>query len=116
MINHKHILFLELERYPEYCEECPMFCKEPYQCHNERGMKAGCSFGYMDNYDMRDFYGDILFDKCRIKDNPNVSIIKETNKTCSNCSYSQISCGDLICKYHNSCVNPTGKCSWYTKK
>lgn len=77
MIKHKHIIFLELERYPEKCEECPMFCKTPYQCHNERGMEAGCRLGYMDNYDMRDFYGRTLFDKCDIKNNPNVSIIKE---------------------------------------
>lgn len=77
MIKHRHIIFLELERHPENCEECPMFCKTPYQCHNERGMEAGCRLGYMDNYDMRDFYGRTLFDKCDIKNNPNVSIIKE---------------------------------------
>lgn len=79
MIKYKNTISFEIERYPEYCKECPMFREKPYQCHNERGMEAGCILGYMDQYDMRDFYGDVLFDKCGIKENPNVSIIKENN-------------------------------------
>ena len=77
MIKHKLIILIELERYPKNCEECPMFYKTSYQCHNERGIEAGSCLGYMDNYDMRDFYGRTLFDKCDIRNNLNVSIIKE---------------------------------------
>lgn len=79
MIKYRQIILLELEQYPEKCEECPMFYKTPYQCHNERGMEAGCCLGYMDNCDMRDFYGDTLFTKCRIKNNPDVTIRKDNN-------------------------------------
>lgn len=79
MIKYKQTIFLELERYPEKCDECPMFYKTPYQCHNERGLEAGCRLGYMDDCDMRDFYGRELFAKCDIQNNPKVSIRKEDN-------------------------------------
>lgn len=80
MIKHRETILLELERYPEECDECPMFYKTPYICHNERGMEAGCRLGYMDDEDMRDFYGRTLFVKCDIKNNPNVSVRKEKAK------------------------------------
>ena len=74
MIKYRQIILLELERYPKKCRECPMFTMMPYQRHNERGTEGGCRLGYMDGNDMRDFYGDILFTKCDIKNNPNVTI------------------------------------------
>ena len=74
MIKYRQIILLELERYPRKCRECPMFTMMPYQCHNERGTEGGCRLGYMDGNDMRDFYGDMLFTKCDIKNNPNVTI------------------------------------------
>lgn len=74
MIKYRQIIILELERYPEKCCECPMFATTPYQCHNERGMEGNCGLGYMSNCDMRDFSGSTLFDKCDIKNNPNVTI------------------------------------------
>jgi hypothetical protein len=77
MIKYRGIILFELERYPEKCNECPMFTRAPYQCHNERGMEARCLLGYMDNEDMRDYSGAELFAKCGIKSNPNVSIRKE---------------------------------------
>lgn len=77
MIKYRQTILLELEQYPEKCDECPMFYKSPYICHNERGIEAGCRLGYMDDEDMRDFYGSTLFFKCGIKNNPNVSIRKE---------------------------------------
>lgn len=80
MIKYRQTILLELERYPERCNECPMFATTPYQCHNERGMEAVCLLGYMDNDDMRDFYGNILFAKCGIKNDPNVTIKKEELK------------------------------------
>nr|DAU60912.1 MAG TPA: High potential iron-sulfur protein-sulfur protein, ELECTRON TRANSPORT, Iron.0A [Caudoviricetes sp.] len=36
-------------------------------------------------------------------------------RSCSNCDYSHIRCGELICQWHESYVNPTGKCSWWMK-
>ncbi len=42
--------------------------------------------------------------------------MKETKKTCSNCSYSHFSCGLFICQWHEAYVTPTTKCSWWTKK
>ena len=63
MIKYRETILLELERYPEKC--------------NERGMEARCLLGYMDNEDMRDYSGAELFAKCGIKSNPNVSIRKE---------------------------------------
>lgn len=79
MINYRQIICFELERYPERCLECPMFTMTPYQCHNESGKEGGCGFGYMDGEDMRDFYGEILFDKCNIKNRPDVVIRKDIN-------------------------------------
>ena len=76
MIKHREIILLELERYPERCDECPMFYKTPYTCHNERGMEAGYRLGYMGGNDMRDFSGYRLFDKCDIRNNHNVVLMK----------------------------------------
>lgn len=79
MIKHRQTIFLELGRYPERCDECPMFMMTSYQCHNECGMESHCGLGYMSNDDMRDFYGETLFTKCDIKNNPNISIKKKEN-------------------------------------
>ena len=37
-------------------------------------------------------------------------------RSCSNCDYSHTTCGELICRWHESYVNPTKKCSWWVKK
>lgn len=74
MIKHAMIVKYEFERYPTHCRECPAFTEHPYQCHNERGMEAGCMLGYMRKRDMRDFYGNTRFVACDIEHNPNVVI------------------------------------------
>ena len=74
MIKYRQTIFLELDRYPKKCGECPMFTMMPYRCHNERGMEGHCGLGYMSNDDMRDFDGKVLFAKCNMKNNPNVVI------------------------------------------
>lgn len=56
-----------MSKYPTKCKECPCFSQQPYRCHNERGMEAKCSLGYMHREDMRDFYGNTRFFKCRIE-------------------------------------------------
>jgi len=77
MIKHKIHIKYELERYPTHCRECPAYIESPYQCHNERGMEAGCILGYMYHFDMRDFGGNTKFRNCDIEHNPNVSILEE---------------------------------------
>ncbi|MEG1563823.1 MAG: hypothetical protein RR365_08865 [Bacteroides sp.] len=72
MIKHKISVKLEIERYPERCNECPMFSQSPYSCHNERGMEGGCELGYMEHSDMRDFSGRQLFNYCKMKKDPRV--------------------------------------------
>lgn len=37
-------------------------------------------------------------------------------KSCSNCDNSYIMCGELICRWCESYVTPTGKCPWWVKK
>ena len=37
-------------------------------------------------------------------------------KSCLNCDNSNTMCGELVCRWHESYVNPTGKCSWWVKK
>lgn len=37
-------------------------------------------------------------------------------KTCLNCDHSYIMCGELICRWNETYVSPTGKCSWWVKK
>ena len=63
-----------LARYPTRCGECPAFHQVPYSCHNERGMEAQCSLGYMSGQDTRDWSGRTLFPGCRIQENPNVTV------------------------------------------
>lgn len=68
-------IIAKIERYPDKCNECPFFRLSEYQCHNERGKEADCELGYMKGNDMRDFMGYRLFGGCRIRSNPNISII-----------------------------------------
>lgn len=75
-MKYKQRIILEIERYPENCKECPAFYQHPYTCHNERGMEADCRLGYMCD-DMRDFSGDRLYNKCDIRNNPDVAIMEE---------------------------------------
>lgn len=37
-------------------------------------------------------------------------------KSCLNCDNSNTMCGELVCRWHESYVSPTGKCSWWVKK
>lgn len=53
---------------PRVCGVCPFYSERPYQCHNERGMEANCSLGFMRGTDTRDHsYENVLFRGCRIK-------------------------------------------------
>lgn len=38
--------------------------------------EGSCELGYMDNYDMQDFYGWSIFKSCNIKNDPRVRIVK----------------------------------------
>lgn len=76
-MKYKKLIVLELERYPENCKECPAFHTSRYQCHNERGIEGHCELGYMNDCDMRDFYGWCLFKSCNIKNNPRVRIVED---------------------------------------
>lgn len=77
MIKCKKLIALELEKYPTKCNECPMFSLSRYQCHhNEYGLEGSCKLGYMDDYDMRDFYGWSIFKSCNIKNDPRVRIVE----------------------------------------
>lgn len=40
----------------------------------------------------------------------------EPNKICYDCEHSHSMCGELICRWHEAYVSPTGKCSWWVKK
>ena len=80
MIKHKISMNLEIERYPERCNECPMFSQMPYSCHNERGMEAGCELGYMSHSDTRDFGGQRLFEHCKMRKDPRVILRKAKKK------------------------------------
>lgn len=42
--------------------------------------------------------------------------IMETRKDCSTCDHSYTMCGELICRWHEAYVSPSGKCSWWVKK
>lgn len=77
MIKYKKLIALELEKYPSKCNGCPMFYTTRYQCHNECGIEGHCELGYMDGYDMRDFYGDGLFELCNIKNDSRVRIVED---------------------------------------
>ena len=77
MIKYKKLIALELEKYPAKCNDCPMFYTTRYQCHNECGIEGHCELGYMDGYDMRDFYGDELFELCNIKNDSRVRIVED---------------------------------------
>ena len=76
MIKYKKLIALELEKYQTKCSECPMFHTIRYQCHNESGIEGDCELGYMNDYDMRDFYGWYLFKSCNIKNDPRVKIVE----------------------------------------
>ena len=75
MIKYKKLIALELEKYPTKCSECHMFHTSHYQCHNESGIEGDCELGYMNDCDMRDFYGWCLFKSCNIKNDPRVKIV-----------------------------------------
>lgn len=77
-IAYRERVFLEIQRYPDRCNECPMFCQVPYQCHNEHGLEGQCRLGYMTGSDMRDFFGHYLFEKCNIRNNPSVTLMEAT--------------------------------------
>ena len=77
MIKYKKLIALELEKYPAKCNDCPMFYTTRYQCHNECGIEGHCELGYMDGYDMRDCYGNRLFELCNIKNDPRVRIVED---------------------------------------
>ena len=74
-IKYKKYVTYEMERYPEYCKECPAFKQTPSFCHNERGMEADCELGYMCG-DMRDFVGNIKYNKCKIENDTRVRVLK----------------------------------------
>lgn len=74
MMKHRIEMTVYLERYPRYCQECPLFYQTPYACHSDRGMQGGCRLGYMEHTDVRDFYGDKLFPGCHMKTDKNVII------------------------------------------
>ena len=76
MIKCKKYITYEIERYPEYCKECPAFEQTPYSCHNERGMEADCELWYMSGADMRDFTGNLKYDKCKIETDERRKVIK----------------------------------------
>lgn len=63
-----------IERYPNYCGECPFFRLYDYSCHNERGKEGHCELGYMGGHDMRDFYGKYKFVGCKIEENESIKI------------------------------------------
>lgn len=75
-LKHTIRTIFEMERYPKCCAECPAFRTEEYQCHNERGEVGVCLLGYMEHSDTRDFYGRTRFEKCKIEENPNVTIVE----------------------------------------
>ncbi len=74
MMKHRIEMTVYLERYPRYCQECPLFYQTPYSCHLERGLQGGCRLGYMEHTDVRDFCGDKLFPGCHMKTDKNVII------------------------------------------
>ena len=76
-MKYKKLIALELERYPRSCDECPAFHTSWYRCHNEHGIEGQCNLGYMDNDDMRDFNGGVLYHNCGIKGDPRVRIMEE---------------------------------------
>ena len=76
MIKCKKLIALELEKYLTKCNGCPMFHTSRYQCHNECSIEGNCELGYMDGYDMRDFYGWSIFKSCNIKNDPRVRIVE----------------------------------------
>lgn len=65
---------MKLSAYPTRCQDCPAFHTTPYICHNERGDVAHCAMGYMGGCDMRDFSGRTLFFRCRLRNDPRVTI------------------------------------------
>lgn len=71
----KYNVFYELEKYPEKCRECPCFVQDEYHCHNEYGVVADCTLGFMKGHDMRDFYGNIKFKHCKIEEDKRIKIL-----------------------------------------
>ena len=35
---------------------------------------------------------------------------------CSNCEHSRITCGEILCRWHEAYVSPTGKRPWWEVK
>lgn len=74
-IKYKKHISYEIERYPERCNECPAFKRQPYSCHSERGMEAVCELGYMNGKDTRDFMGSVICPDCNIEHDNRVTVI-----------------------------------------
>lgn len=80
MIKFKKIVSFQIERYPDYCAECPAYFERPYQCHNERGMEGDCALGYMASNDMRDYNSRCLFGGCKIREDDLVTLMEDGEK------------------------------------
>lgn len=64
MIKHIEEIKVTVERYPNYCDECPMFYQTEYKHHGKRLQEAHCKLGYMEGFDTIDFSGRSLFRGC----------------------------------------------------
>ncbi len=64
----------EMNRYPEYCAECPAFSTTVYSCYEGQGTEGHCELGCFVGSDMRDFDGGKLFEGCDMMSNPNVTV------------------------------------------
>ncbi len=76
MIKFKKSVLYEIERYPNFCEECPAYSEHRYRCHNECGTVSDCELGYMAGRDMRDYNGKRFFIGCGMRHDKRV-VIKE---------------------------------------
>lgn len=47
---------VDISEFPKTRGKCPFHHVGSYQCHNERGNVSHCELGYMNGYDMRDFW------------------------------------------------------------
>ena len=73
MIRCREKISYEIERYPEFCKECPCFYTTQYANMNERGTVAHCKLGYMNRQDTRDFSGTKKFPYCQIESDKRVT-------------------------------------------
>jgi len=56
-----------IDKRPQTCGECFCYSEHQYQCMNERGTEANCTFGFMDGEDMRDkSFRKKIYPKCQL--------------------------------------------------